>query len=107
MNTIHEDIVREYTTIRHDIDTLTARKKEIEKVLRDLDFGNHQIAGVTIQIQHNRRIDPVLFAERYPVTKHPKLWKPGVNTTEARKQLAPTEIDELSREGEAKVVLKA
>lgn len=106
MPTIHEDLVREYAALRDDLERITARKKEIEKALRDLDYGSHDIAGVTIQIQHNRRLDPALLEDRYPVAKFPHFYRPSVNTAQVRKQLAPAEIDELSKEGDKKVLLK-
>lgn len=103
---IYEDHVRELAALQADKARLEAREKELKKILRDLDYGSHEIAGVTVSVQPNRRIDPGLFEDRYPVAKWPQFWKPGVNTTQVRKQLAPAEIEELSTEGEPRVVLK-
>lgn len=103
---IYEDHVRELASVQADKSRLEAREKELKKILRDLGPGSHDIAGVTVSVQANRRIDPALFEDRYPVAQWPQFWKPGVNTAQVRKQLAPAEIEALSTEGEPRVVLK-
>lgn len=103
---IYEDHVKELASVQADKQRLEAREKELKKILRDLDQGSHEIAGITVSVQPNRRIDPGLFEDKYPVAQWPHFWEPKINTTQVRKQLAPAEIEALSTEGEPRVVLK-
>lgn len=105
-STMHEELVREHVNITAELEPLNARKKEIEKALRDLDYGSYDLAGVTVSIQHNRRLDKAAFAKKYPVIKHPNFYTTAPNSAEIRKALSPNEIDELSTDGEKKVVIK-
>lgn len=104
--TLHENLVREYVSLEDRIAPDIARMEEIKKVLRDLDYGTHNIAGLKVSIGHNTRLDAEAFAAKYPVLKYPHLYKSAPDSTAIKEHLAPAEIKSLSKEGEKRFGIK-
>lgn len=103
----YESLVKEYVRLQEQADQIDQQKDAIKAELRALGEGSHGIAGVTVSIAPNRRIDPKLVAEQYPVEKHPELWKASPDTTAIRKHLAPIRVEQLMTEtGEPKVTIR-
>lgn len=103
----HEALVKEYLQLQEQAEHIDQRKDSIKAELRKLGEGSHGIAGVTISIAPNRRIDPQLVAEQYPVEQHPELWKASPDTTAIRKHLAPIRVEQLMTDsGEPKVTIR-
>lgn len=65
-----QNAVEELSTINHDIDTLTARKRDLPKVLTtELGDGTHMVAGLKVQVSTPRTLDTKAFEAAYPVRK--------------------------------------
>lgn len=105
-NTMHEELVREYAALQANTAPALARMEDIKKVLRDLDYGKHELAGVEVQVSRNSRLDAKAFQDRYPVAQHPQFYRTAPDTKEVRRQLAPAEIDALSKEGDKRVTIR-
>lgn len=105
-NTMHEELVREYAQLQDDVAAPLARMDDIKKVLRDLDYGKHELAGLEVQVSRNSRLNAKAFADRYPVTQHPEFYKTAPDTKEIRRHLAPKEVESLSTEGDKRVTIK-
>lgn len=103
----HEVLVKEYVRLQEQREHIDQQMDTLKAELRTLGVGSHPIAGVTVSIAPNRRIDPKLVAEQYPVEKHPELWKAAPDTTAIRKNLAPIRVEQLMTEsGEPKVTIR-
>ena len=102
-------LVAERARLKADADDATTRIKEIDNVLREqLTYGKHPHAGVTVSIEHNRRINEGRFRDAYPVDRHPDLWKVTVapDLTKIRDVIAPADLDSFYDEGQPKVVVR-
>lgn len=53
-----------------------------------------------------RRLDPAKVAEAYPVTQHPELYKPALDTTAVKHHLAPAELERYQSQGRPQVVIQ-
>lgn len=104
---IHEELVREYAILQDRVATDTARMDEIKKVLRgDLSIGSHAIAGLTVQVARNARLDADRFTTEYPVLEHPQLYKSVPDPAAIKRNLAPAVIEQLQVEGEPRLTIK-
>ncbi|EXF24378.1 hypothetical protein BG28_06590 [Nesterenkonia sp. AN1] len=106
MTSTHEELVREYAALQANVEPDLARMDDIKKVLRDLEYGTHDLAGLQVQISRNGRLDSKRFAEQYPVTQRPEFYKTAPDTKEIRRHLSPKEVEALSTEGDKKVSIK-
>ena len=107
MSTDHETLVKEYVRLREQRDQLDQAMDGIKEQLRGLDAGTHEIAGLSVQITPNRRLDTKLVEQKYPVTVHPMLYVAKPDPAALRMHLSPLAVDELMKEvGPAKVTIK-
>jgi hypothetical protein len=103
----HETTVKEYLRLREQREQLDQQMDLLKTELRALGEGSHPIAGVTVSITPNRRIDPKLMAAQFPIAQHPELWKASPDTTAIRKHLAPIRVEQLmTSAGELKIVIR-
>jgi hypothetical protein len=72
-----------------------------------LPFGSLSAAGGTLKlsIQHNRRRNDARFMAAYPFEKYPELYKPALDTTAIKHEIAPAELEEYSDELAPKVII--
>lgn len=104
---LHADLVREYLHLAEQVEPLQGRMDEIRKVLRaDLPQGSHKIAGATVQVARNARMDMAAFAAQFPVLSNPGLYKAVPDPDAIKRQLAPMQIEALQVEGEPRLVIK-
>lgn len=109
MSTHQDDIVTELTAIRADIDRLTARRRELEKILiHDLGNGTHQIAGLKVQVTTPRTLDKKAFMTAYPPAERPDLYgyEPTLNMGAVRDLFSPAELDAYKTDGTARITLR-
>lgn len=105
--TDYDTLVKQYVQLADQKITIDEQLDGIKAELRKLDVGSHDIAGCKVTISPNRRIDPALVAQQYPVQKHPELWKASPDTTAIRKHLAPIRVEQLmTKSGEPKVLVR-
>lgn len=103
---LHADLVRELVALQDQIEPANARIADIKKVLRDLDFGSHKIAGMTVTVGHNVRLDTAAFEAAYPVLEHPQMYKPTPDPAAIRRHLSPVQLEALQTEGEKRLTVK-
>lgn len=105
--TDYNSIVKEYVRLAEQREHINQQMDAIKAELRGLGTGSHEIAGVKVSISPNRRIDPKLVEQEFPVAKHPELYKATPDTAALRKHLAPIRVEQLMTEiGEPKVSIK-
>lgn len=102
----HENLVREYVMLENRTAPDLARMAEIKKVLRDLDYGTHDLAGIKVAVGHNSTLVPAAFISAYPADQHPHLYKTVPNPAAIKDSLSPAEIKALSKEGEKRLTFK-
>lgn len=100
------DLAREYATLQDRVAPDLARIDEIKKLMRGLDYGTHDVAGLKVSVARNSRLDAAAFAAKYPVLQHPGLYKSAPDSAAIKKNLAPAEIETLSVAGEPRVTIK-
>lgn len=105
-NSIYDDLVHEYITLEYERAPIEARMNEIKKVLRDLDYGSHQIAGATVSVSRNARLDSKKFADMFPIEQFPNLWKTAPDTTALRQTQPPAVVEALQSVGEPRITIK-
>jgi|GEM_PF-2715164 len=106
MNTTYDNLVAEYADLQARTAPDLARMDEIKKVLRDLDYGSHTLAGLTVSIARNARFDAAAFAAQFPPEERPEFYKPAVDQTAVKKLLPGAAVDAFQKLGEARVTIK-
>lgn len=102
----YTDIVREYALLQDRVAPDLARMEEIKKVLKGLDYGTHDIAGLKIGIGHNSRLDAKKAAEMYPEEQYPDLYKTSLDSAALKRVVAPAVYEAMSNEGDPRVTIK-
>ncbi|MDY6054372.1 hypothetical protein [Micrococcus sp.] len=103
------DAATELASIRADIDRLTARRTDLEKVLiHELGNGTHTVAGLKVQISTPRQLDKKLFADTFPPATRPDLYvfEPTLNMDAVKDQFAPAQLDEFKTDGTTRLTLR-
>lgn len=105
MNTI-EELVERRVALKQDAEYIQGQLDLIDEAIRALGYGNHDAGAWTVQVQHNRRLDPRAIEAAYPVTQHPELYKPAVDTTAVKRHIAAIDLEDFYVESTARVVVK-
>lgn len=103
---MYENLVLELVNLQAQIDPLAGRVDDIKKVLRDLDYGTHKIAGVSVAVGRNVRLDPRKFEATYPVVENPHLYKAVPDADAIKRHLSPVQVEALQVEGEKRLTVK-
>lgn len=87
---------------------IAERREQIKARLLALHPGHGTIpAGpYKVTVRHGaRRLDPTKVAEAYPVTRHPELYKPTIDTGAVKHHLSPAELEQYQTVGKPTVVI--
>lgn len=103
--TLEQDVARR-VELKETIDRLNQEVALIDDRLRQHDYGNYDAGDWTLQLQHSRTLNGGRFAEAYPVTKFPELYKAVPDTAAIKEHIAPVALDAFYDEGRPKVVVK-
>ena len=109
MSTHQDDIVTELTAIRADIDRLTARRRELEKILiHDLGNGTHQVNGLKVQVTTPRMLDKKAFAAAHPANANPDLYvyEAILDMDQVKQHFSPAELDAYKTDGTTRITLR-
>lgn len=105
--TDYDTLVKEYAQLADQRNTIDERLDAIKAELRTLGAGSHPIAGLTVTISPNRRIDNERVQTLYPFESHPELYKLAPDSKLIRENLPPKVVGSLMTEvGEPRVVVK-
>lgn len=105
--TDHEQLVKEYVALDEQRAGINERMDAIKHELRTLGTGSHPIAGVTVSISPNRRIDETRVANLYPISSHPELYTAKPDTKKLRQELPAKVVDSLMTDvGEPRVSVR-
>lgn len=105
--TDHEAMVKEYVRLQEQKEHIDQQMDAIKTELRTLGAGSHPIAGVTVSVTPNRRIDNARVTSLYPFDSHPELYKLTPDSKLIRENLPPKVVDSLMHEvGEPRVAVK-
>lgn len=102
-------LAAELTTVQASINDLTERETAIKARIRELTPtpGTYAAGDVAITIAVNRRFDPVMFAEHFPVSANPEFYKLVPDATLVKRGLSPEAYESfMAVVGDAKVSIR-
>jgi predicted nuclease with TOPRIM domain len=100
------NLAARYTEINEQLERLEEEKSMIAEEFRSLGQGNHDAGDWTVQVTKNRRLDNAAFEAAFPVAQYPQFYKPTVDISAAKEEIAPVLLDKYYSEGNPRVVVK-
>lgn len=102
-----QNAVEELSTIKTEIDHLTGRKRDLEKVLvHELGNGTHEVAGLKVQVSTPRTLDPKAVEAAYPALENAALYKTVLDADAVKRAFAPNVLESFKKDGTTRVTLK-
>lgn len=102
----YENLAREYARLHADVTPALERMEEIKKELRTLTLGKHNLAGLTVQLSPNNRLNKTAFANQYPILQYPQYYKTELNSDAIKKEFSPDQIAAMSTPGTPRLTIK-
>lgn len=101
-----EKLRKEYLRNQAELDRLTDMQNGIKQRMLDaIQAGKDIPEGVTPRAAVGR-IDNAKLANAYPVGQFPHLYKPAIDNAAIKEHIAPAELEQYKKYGEATVVIK-
>jgi hypothetical protein len=89
-----EALATEYTHLTADEETIKERKDTIKAILlASFEVGAHPVGPYKVTIKAGaRRLNAARLTAAFPVTQHPELYKPVLDTTAVKEHMAPVQL---------------
>lgn len=98
-------MVTELIDIDMQLEPLNARKKEIEKYLKGLEYGKYTNGVFDVTVSPSKRFNKARFAEAFPYEKNPNFYKQPAPEPDT-KMIAPAVKEAFSDEYDPRLTIK-